>query len=284
MQAHAEDLHPGLDHLVINARDQLDDAAAAYRRLGFYLTPRGFHTLGSMNHLAVFADNYLELVGVPPENPRARPELAHASPGLNGYVFRTHDPEALYRRLLRRRVTADPPGEFSRPVDVDGERHDARFQTLRLGANEFPVGRVYFCHHLTPELVWRREWQTHPNGAVEILAAVWVVQDPKYYVRALARIAGQQILRSDAQPASFAVGGTTIELYDYSRFGERYGTLAIDAGERADFMACVRVRTTSLDVARRWLAGNRVAFDAGQSGSIVVPSAEAFNVVVEFCE
>jgi len=51
--------HPILDHLVINARDQLDDAAAAYARLGFHLTPRGHHTLGSMNHLAVFADNYL---------------------------------------------------------------------------------------------------------------------------------------------------------------------------------------------------------------------------------
>src|SRR5579862_3255997 len=253
MQAQAEYLRPALDHLVINARDQLDAAAGAYTRLGFHLTPRGYHTLGSINHLAVFGDNYLELVGFPPKKPDVRPELAHARPGLNGYVFRTHDAEALYRRLRRRGVAVDPPSEFSRPVDVDGQQCDARFQTVRLGASEFPAGRVYFCRHLTPDLVWRPAWQTHPNGATAVVAAVWVVQDREPYVRALGRLVGAQVQRRETQYLAFSVGATTIELYDYARFGERYGSLAIGAGERADFMACIRVRTTSLDVVRAYL-------------------------------
>ena len=48
---------PQLDHAVINVADRLDDASALYRRLGFQLTPRGHHSLGSSNHLAVFGDN-----------------------------------------------------------------------------------------------------------------------------------------------------------------------------------------------------------------------------------
>ena len=45
---------PTLDHVVVNVRDRIDAGLATYRRLGFTMTPRGYHTLGSMNHLAIF--------------------------------------------------------------------------------------------------------------------------------------------------------------------------------------------------------------------------------------
>ncbi len=56
---------PTLDHVVINARDDMDRAADIYRRLGFTLTERGYHSLGSMNHLAMFGTDYLELIAIP---------------------------------------------------------------------------------------------------------------------------------------------------------------------------------------------------------------------------
>src|SRR5580692_2114904 len=56
---------PTLDHVVVNVRDRIDEAAETYCRLGFTLTPRGYHTLGSINHLAMFGTDYLELIGVP---------------------------------------------------------------------------------------------------------------------------------------------------------------------------------------------------------------------------
>ena len=46
---------PTLDHVVVNVCDRIDDGLQTYRRLGFTMTPRGYHTLGSMNHLAIFA-------------------------------------------------------------------------------------------------------------------------------------------------------------------------------------------------------------------------------------
>ena len=54
---------PILDHIVIDVRDRIDDAARHFSELGFLLTPRGHHTLGSSNHLAMFATDYLELLG-----------------------------------------------------------------------------------------------------------------------------------------------------------------------------------------------------------------------------
>ena len=51
-----KDVRPVLDHVVINVMGRLDEAAAQYQRLGFQLTERGYHTLGSSNNLAIFGD------------------------------------------------------------------------------------------------------------------------------------------------------------------------------------------------------------------------------------
>jgi hypothetical protein len=54
---------PIFDHIVIDVRDRIDEAAQRFAQLGFQLTSRGHHTLGSSNHLALFATDYLELLG-----------------------------------------------------------------------------------------------------------------------------------------------------------------------------------------------------------------------------
>jgi hypothetical protein len=61
-----------IDHVVINVRVDIDEAAKIFGQLGFTLTPKGYHTLGSVNHLAMFDTNYLELIGVPKENQQKR--------------------------------------------------------------------------------------------------------------------------------------------------------------------------------------------------------------------
>ena len=86
---------PAIDHVVIDARDSLDAAASAFAALGFQLTPRGYHTLGSANHLAMFATDYLELLGFGAGG-ASRPELATFPIGLNGLVFKTADADAVY--------------------------------------------------------------------------------------------------------------------------------------------------------------------------------------------
>ncbi|MEC7674799.1 MAG: VOC family protein, partial [Pseudomonadota bacterium] len=83
-----------LDHVVINTRRSMDAAAAAFADLGFTLTPRGEHSLGSINHLMIFGDNYLELLGLPADGPARRPELLTAPLGLDGVVFKTDDADA----------------------------------------------------------------------------------------------------------------------------------------------------------------------------------------------
>ena len=54
-----------LDHVVINVKDDMDVAQSVFSKLGFTTTPRGYHTLGSINHLMMFGTDYMELIGFP---------------------------------------------------------------------------------------------------------------------------------------------------------------------------------------------------------------------------
>src|SRR5207244_4444352 len=90
-----------LDHVVINARDDMDRAADIYRRLGFTLTERGYHSLGSTNHLAMFGTDYLELIALPKGATSGRMDLLNYPFGLNGLVFGSEDSAATYGALAK---------------------------------------------------------------------------------------------------------------------------------------------------------------------------------------
>src|SRR6266699_2690485 len=156
----------------------MDEAARTFAALGFQLTPRGHHTLGSMNHLMVFATDYLELLGFG-EVGASRPELAPFPIGLNGLVFKTDDADVVHAHALAAGLPILPVHAFSRPVELGGAQQDARFRTTRLDPAKIAMGRVYFCEHRTPELVWRPEWQVHPNGARAISRVIVATGDPR---------------------------------------------------------------------------------------------------------
>ncbi|BES85423.1 hypothetical protein PEC302107_16340 [Pectobacterium araliae] len=152
-----------LDHLVINNHFALDDCALWFRALGFTLTPRGYHSLGSINHLIMFSDHYLELIGLPVGGEKLRRELLDNPPGIDGLVFASTDAQATEHALQRAGFDAHPVQHFSREVVSGDARGDARFSTVRLVPGSFSAGRVYFCQHHTPEWVWREEW-LQPGG------------------------------------------------------------------------------------------------------------------------
>jgi hypothetical protein len=139
---------PVLDHVVIDVRDRIDDAMSRFSALGFQLTPRGHHTLGSANHLAMFATDYLELLGFG-EDGATRTEIARFPAGLNGLVFKTTDADLVHRHSAEAGLPVLPVQSFSRPVALDGATRDARFRTTRLDPDKIAMGRVYFCEHLT---------------------------------------------------------------------------------------------------------------------------------------
>ena len=160
------------DHLVINVRDGMDQAAQAFEQLGFIVTPPSLHSLGSLNRTVVFDTSYIELLGYPPGcPPAARPELAQRPPGPLALVFRTRDADATHRDLVASGFKPRPVQEFNRPVHTSSDScAKAAFRVTRLEPDAIPGAWIYFCQHLTPGLIWRPEWRAHPNGALSIRA------------------------------------------------------------------------------------------------------------------
>jgi hypothetical protein len=270
-----------LDHVVVNARDRIDEAAAIYRRLGFTLTPRGYHTLGSMNHVATFATDYLELIAVNPGD-TSRPEIMEAPLGLGAVVFGTEDATATHDVLRRNEVPIDPPRQFSRPIEIDGSAHDATFRTTNLPRGVTPAGRFYFCQHLTRNLVWRDEWRHHANGAVGVARSVIAAEDPKTLGSLFARMFGAEAVRPADDGCTLILGLSRVEVVTPMALWEMFGGAAPDSRGRRDYMAALTFRTLSLDAVERALEAGGIRGWDRIGASVLVPATEALGVTIEF--
>jgi hypothetical protein len=272
---------PVLDHVVIDVRDHINDAMRCFSALGFELTPRGHHTLGSANHLAMFATDYLELLGFG-EDGATRAGIARFPGGLNGLVFKTTDADVVHRQAVEAGLPVLPVQSFSRPVTLDGATRDARFRTTRLDADKIAVGRVYFCEHLTPDLVWRSEWQSHPNGASAIARVVVATGDPRRTAKLFRDLFGSDAVADRDGRQVMAAGTAQVELALPNIVAAEFGEVAAEPAGRAEYMAALEIKVRSLREAAQMLAA--VAGVRVEPQGLVVPAASAFNTAIVFSE
>ena len=282
-----------VDHVVINTLYDMDDAARCLASVGFCLTPRGYHTLGSINHLVVLDDSYVELVGLPRGGDRIRKELLEHPKGINGLVFAEDASDERYTYLTQRGFRVDPPQKFSRPVECGEGTFEAEFTAVRLAGDTYPAGRVYFCHHHTPELVWREEWRRHANTAYS-LASLSVVSA---YPAADAEAYGKCIDRTPERdedglyirlPANRCLGEhrpMDIRFVSEDAYRGRYGDLCCDGSGRSSYFGAIRLRVQSMDalVAAIEAADSDVSHVQLSDGALAV-GIPLFNCLLEFVE
>jgi catechol 2,3-dioxygenase-like lactoylglutathione lyase family enzyme len=163
----------GIDHAMILVRD-LDRARDTYARMGFTLTPRGFHSLGSQNHCI--------MPPVPPAAYQYFADFLAKGEGVGALALATDDALAAHAELTRAGIAAEEPLALSRPVENLGE---ARFTLVQLPPAETPGFRTFVCQHHTRDIVWRPEYQRHANGAAGIKSVTIATPDPACYARVL---------------------------------------------------------------------------------------------------
>ncbi len=273
---------PTLDHAIIVARDQLDAASTRCRRLGFTLTPRGYHGHGSINHTIVFATDYIELIGVAPGK-TDRDDLMRFPTGLHGLAFSTEDTDEIYARLIAAGLNIEPPHEVSRPVKFIGGTGMARFRTTRIQLSTTPAGRLLFCQQETRHLVWRDEWRSHPNGAVAIAGVVIRSKVPAALGDLFAQMFGWAAVRPIQGGLRLIAGLVSIDAVIPAEAAQRLGLPTAQATNHCDAMVALTLRSCSLEQTAACLREGNIDFTQTKTG-IVVTSNPAVSTALMFIE
>lgn len=242
-----------LDHLVINTRFGTGAAARLFDALGFTLTPQGRHAFGSVNHLMVFQDDYLELIGLPTDGGTLRQEILDNPAGIDGLVYKPESADAVHASLTRAGAAVAPLHAFNRPLELDGVQYEASFRTVRYKPGAFEAGRVYYCQHLTPELVWRPEWQGHANGVLGLSGLTLVSANAQADALAYAQAAFGQVHLAESG-FSIPSPGFSVDLLDAGSYARRYGNLGCDALGRDSYFGAIVLRAGKPDALERHVA------------------------------
>jgi Glyoxalase-like domain len=271
----------GLDHVVVAVRN-LDAAEAAWKRIGFTVSPRGTHSahLGSGNHTIVFAEDYIELLGIlnDTEHNQLTAAFLKDREGIERAALTTDDAAAGIAELKTHGLAGAGPLSFSRPVDLpDGGRSEAKFKIFTWPANEAPAGlRIFACQHLTRDTVWIPELQKHANGAQRLVRVEIVGLAPKLAATQLSRLIDQpvQLLDSGFRVAS-GPNRATFDFYDAAAFAPHYPD-NIRNGMAKD--GAVAIVIASDDLAKAQALPGAVE----HGGAVSLPPSNATGVIVSF--
>lgn len=274
----------GIDHLVIAVGD-LDRAAAAYRRLGFTLSPRATHSagMGTANHTIMLQRDYFELLAVltPTErNLRWRDALALGE-GVAGMAVVPASAAAARDAWFRQGFTPSDLVSFSRPVDrPDGSRMEARFEIVSLPKGSVPGASVFACAQLTREAVWLPELMGHANTATAIrrltVALPGVAEGATSWGKALQGATASAIDGG----VRLRLGGHAVDLLEPPAVARLYGLAAPDRPKAVAIeFAVADVGKCRAALARggvpAWTNGERTAVAAEHTCGVVVVMAPA---------
>jgi hypothetical protein len=279
-----------IDHLVICVHD-LERAHQSFRSLGFNVTPMGEHPFGTCNRLALFANNFLELLAV--ADPAA---IRPASPG--GFSFAAHNQAFLadaegMSMLALHSADADAdaahfaadglcdyaPLDFGRDAVLpDGGIARLAFSLAFANTPAMPGLAFFTCQQRhAPKLFWKPDYQAHRNGALRITEVVLSAREPAAHRAFLERVMESQV---EMAPGRLTVGttGDLITVLSPGELARRLPGVAVDDPPR--FQAA-RLAVADLDATERWLRSNGVACQLVGS-VVVVPPAATHGLTLEF--
>jgi glyoxalase-like protein len=276
-----------LDHVGVAVRD-LVQAHEVYSRLGFNLTDLSIHSgqpnadgkvqaLGSGNHCAMFRCGYLELIGVvDPSKPSSVGPFLKSRHGGFIAALGCEDAEAAYAAAAPAFPTTQRPVALEREVDgPDGGTAMARFRNVLLGA-AFPEARLLLIQHLTRDVIWREPDMVHPNGAVALVGAQFLVQDPEEAGGRYARLTGGtperrphgSALRLDGQEIQF-IGADAVAENGPDR-------------PHCPSLLGAALSVADIDATARLLTDNDIAFSTTDKGDLGVAPDQACGFGLTF--
>jgi hypothetical protein len=281
-----------IHHLVMCVRD-LAQAALDWRRLGFNLTPTGVHPFGTSNRLALFGNNYLELLAVtdaaavPPAAPDRFSFAAHnrdfltTAEGMSMLALHSANAHADAAHFKAHHIGAYAPLDFGRDAVLPGGGTARVEFSLAFATDTAMPGIAFFtCQERhPPELFWKDEYQRHPNGALRVIEVVMSAPEPAEHRGFLERFTESA---AEFAPGRLTVGESCdrITVLGPAEMARRLPGLT---GGTSPRFCAARLAVTDLDATRRVLKDNGVDFEVTGAVLLVSPAA-SHGLALEFIQ
>jgi hypothetical protein len=281
-----------IDHLVICVHD-LAKAEHSLRTLGFTLTPIGVHPFGTSNRLAMFENNFVELLAVtdaaaiPASAPGRFSFAAHqrnflaTAEGMSMLALYSTDAHADAARFSANGIGAYASLDFGRDAVLPSGA-TARVQfSLAFATDPAMPGIAFFTcqQHHAPELFWKPTYQHHPDGALRVIEVVMSAPEPAEH-----RVFFERLTESAAEqpPGRLTIGEARdrITMLGHREIARRLPGLAVHDSPR---FCAARLAVGDLDETRRELQRNGVGFQV-TDGVLLVPPAATHGLALEFVE
>jgi Glyoxalase-like domain len=282
-------MHPiaGIDHVIVGVRD-LESARRTWGRLGFTLSPRGRHVeQPTANYCVMFASDYIELlgrIGADVSGHRLGNFLGFRE-GLMGIAFAPlGSAEEARGALAERGLHPSAPRALSREIELPEGAALPRFELVSLPPDETPGLDCFLCSHLTPELMRRREWLEHPNGAAGLAAVHVLVDNTALLLPAYDRLFGiGQVTTTDAV-ASILIGDQRLVFSTIDDFQTMHPGPEVDREFPRPGIVALEIAVARRGSTAAYLKEQQIAFSELPDGAIAVPRGEANGAILFFRE
>jgi Glyoxalase-like domain len=281
-----------IHHLVICVHD-LAQAALDWRTLGFNLTPTGVHPFGTSNRLAMFGNNFLELLAVTDAAsvPSAAPDrfsfAAHnrdflaTAEGMSMLALHSTDAHADAARFNAHHIGAYAPFDFGRDAVLPGGGTARVEFSLAFATDPAMPGIAFFtCQERhPPELFWKGDYRHHPNGALRVIEVVMSAPEPAEHRGFLERFTEST---AELAPGRLTVGqsGNRIIVLGPAEMARRLPGLAHDTSPR---FCAARLAVSDLDATKRVFKDSGVDFEV-TGAVLLVPPPVSHGLALEFVE
>jgi Glyoxalase-like domain len=281
-----------IDHLIICVRD-LAQAERNLRTLGFALTPIGVHPFGTSNQLAMFGNNYLELLAVtnaaavPAAAPGRFSFAAHhqrflaTAEGMSMLAWHSADAHADAARFAATDISAYAPLDFGRDTVLPGGATARVEFSLAFATDPAMPGIAFFtCQQRhPPELFWKPDYQHHRNGALRVVEVVMSAPEPAAHRGFLERMTESA---AELAPGRLTIGetGNRTTVLGPLEISRRLPGLAADGTPR---FCAARLAVADLDATKRELQRNGVDVQVND-GVLSTPPAASHGLALEFVE
>jgi hypothetical protein len=251
------------------------------------------HPFGTSNRLAMFGNNFLELLAVtdatavPPPAPDRFSFAAHnrdflaTAEGMSMLAMHSADAHGDAARFEAHHIGAYAPFDFGRDAVLPGGGTARVEFSLAFATDPAMPGIAFFtCQERhPPELFWKGDYQRHPNGALRVIEIVMSAPEPAEHRDFLEHITESA---AELAPGRLTVGESCdrITVLGPAEMARRLPGLA---GAPSPRFCAARLAVADLDATRRALKDNGVDFE--MSGAVLlVPPAASHGLALEFVE